>query len=223
VVGSQPTTTSAIIEAGKAAQRQLDRGAAQTWTAWRDICLALSAIQQQALAVAKAKQPRGRKYHRAVRHRLRLHGFERYDKSARSRMVEVARNLGAIDAWRATLSPEQLTELNYPRVVLTLWKQSLRPKPANTGKKDEHNESPLAVALQASSGWDDKLWTALLEAKDLDWLLRIMPATWRLQLLQRAGMQFMRAEQKRDPNKRLKNWKPAVVGGADVTKPPTTH
>jgi hypothetical protein len=59
VVGSKPTTTTltAAIERGKAAQRELDRAAAQTWAHWRDICLALLAIQNLAMAAAKADQP----------------------------------------------------------------------------------------------------------------------------------------------------------------------
>jgi hypothetical protein len=229
VVGSKPTTfaPSAIIERGKAAQRELDRAAAQTWTAWRDICLALLAIQILAMAAAKADQPRGAPYHRAVNHRLRLHGFDRYDKAARSRMVELARNIDAVEAWRATLPEERLAELNFPRIVLTAWKQSLSP--ASGGGSEgriglkKRPQSTLDDALLASAAWDTDLWTALLTAKGLDWMLGVMPFAWRSQLLRRVGEQFMRCEQKRSPNKRLKNWKPAVVGGTDTAESTTAH
>jgi hypothetical protein len=220
VVGSKPTTTTLIatIERGKAAQRALDRAAAQTWAHWRDICLALLAIQRLAMAAAKADQPRGAPYHRAINYRLRLHGFDRYDKAARSRMVELARNLDAIETWRATLPEERLSELNFPRIVLTAWKQSLSLVSSGGRQRDKKKDAPPPVdaALRASSGWDVEIWQAVLAAKSFDWFQRVMPSAWRPQLQQRAGEQFMRLEQKRAPNKRLKNWKPAVVAGTDT-------
>jgi hypothetical protein len=170
------------------------------------------------MAAAKADQPRGAPYHRAINHRLRLHGFDRYDKAARSRMVELARNLDAIEAWRATLPEERLAELNFPRIVLTAWKQSLSPASSGERKGDKKKDTPPPVdaALRVSSGWDIEIWQAVLAAKGFDWFREVMPSAWRPQLQQRAGEQFMRREQKRSPNKRLKNWKPAVVAGTDI-------
>ena len=209
VVCSQQTTLtpSAMIERGKAAQRQLDRAAAQTWTAWRDICLALLAIQNLAMAAARAAQPRGTPYHSAVNHRLRLHGFDRYDKTARSIMVDVARNIEAVDAWRAALPPERLADLNYPRVVLTHWKQSLWPKaagPSKRGKGSKQEPTPLDAALRVSSGWDAALWKALLAAKGPDWFREVMPAIWRPELQRLAGGQAIQQLKSRYPDTRLK-------------------
>ena len=207
-----PMTPSALIEAGKAAQRLLDRAAAQTWDAWRDICLALLAIQILAMGAAKAEQPRGAPYHRAVNHRLRLHGFDRYDKTARSIMVEVARNIEAVDAWRASLAPERLAELNYPRVVLNHWKRSLssRSEAIDSNKHEPVNQdspAPLDAALRASSAWDADLWTALLVAKGLSWFRQVMPSAWRPQLQQLAGGQAIEQLKSKYPNKRVKRLK----------------
>jgi hypothetical protein len=230
VVGSKPTTTTltAAIERGKAAQRELDRAAAQTWDKWRAICLALLAIQNLAMAAAKAEQPRGAPYHRAVNHRLRLHGFERYDKAARSRMVEVARDIAAIDAWRATLPAERLIDLNYPRTVLTAWKQALRSKPDDRSE-DRRGDKPdsqtsLDAALCASSGWDTEVWKAVLAAKGLDWFRRVMPADWRSQLQRLAGGQVIERLKASHPDMRVKRLKRRHLELVrDAAEAPTTH
>lgn len=136
----------AAIERGKAAYRRLK--GSNIWADWRDVCLALLALMLRAMAAAGAVEPRGGKYQKSIIHQLRLHGFEHIHKTTRSILIDVARNIEAIDAWREELAksdPERLTDLNHPRVVLTYWKRSLgldsknqeasedRPNPFLTG------------------------------------------------------------------------------------------
>jgi hypothetical protein len=175
-------TTNTIIERGKAALTRL-KDDTQTWPDWCAACEALLAVQTLAMAVARTNKPQGPRYRKAIKHYLGCHGFDRIQKSTRSLMCEVARNINAIEAWRATLSANELLELNHPRVVLTHWRRSLRSSssqddPEDTKdeehkKDEEHN--PLLVGWNKAS---PEQRTVGLAKVGFNNFRQAMPADW---------------------------------------------
>jgi hypothetical protein len=138
-VGScQPSMATADII--KRAQAVVDRLESNLrWdTEWRDLVLALGAGRDQALHTAKTNKPQGPKYRAAMGLWLRCYGFDRIEKTDRSRLLFCFDNLTAINAWRATLPAKKQETLNHPRIVLAHWKRSLRAELPD----QENTESP---------------------------------------------------------------------------------
>jgi hypothetical protein len=144
------TSTNPIIEQGKTALSQLEQDK-QTWPNWVCVSRALLELQSLAMAAANKNVPQGPVYRKAVKRYLACYGFDRIHKSTRSLLVEIARNLPAIETWRSTLRPEELLDLNHPRVVLARWKKSLRLGSADAESEEANPPStetpsdPLAI------------------------------------------------------------------------------
>ena len=175
-------TTNTIIERGKAALIRLERDT-QTWRDWCAVCEAQLAIQTLAMTAAQTNKPQGPRYRMAIKNYLVCYGFDRIHKSTRSLMCEVARNIKAIEAWRSTLSADELLELNHPRVVLTHWRRSLRSSsnrddPGDTQeeehKKDEER-NPLLVGWNKAS---PEQRTVGLAKVGFNSFRQAMPADW---------------------------------------------
>ena len=100
----------------------------RSWDDWKLAMPAADIGRTAAMLEAGVNKPAGRKYNEAFRKWARLHNaFEpiaSLDKSDRSRLFECFKNLDAIDAWRARLSPARQLKLNYPPTVLAHWKKS---------------------------------------------------------------------------------------------------
>jgi hypothetical protein len=130
LVPHQPIASKAeILRLGAEAMGRLTK--TRSWDDWKLVMPAVDIGRTAAMLEAGANKPAGRKYSEAFHKWARLHGaFEpiaNMDKSDRSRLFECFKNLEAIDAWRATLSPAQQLRLNYPPTVLAHWKKSQRP------------------------------------------------------------------------------------------------
>jgi hypothetical protein len=175
-------TTDTIIERGKTALIRLERDT-QTWPDWRAVCEAQLAVQTLAMAAAQTNKPQGPRYRMAIKNYLVCYGFDRIHKSTRSLMCEIARNIDAIEAWRSTLSANELLELNHPRVVLTRWRRSLRSSsnqddPEDTqeeGHKKEEEHNPLLVGWSKAS---PEQRTVGLAKVGFNNFRQAMPADW---------------------------------------------
>jgi hypothetical protein len=143
--------TNTIIERGKAALSRLEHDK-QTWPDWRVACEAQLAVQTLAMAAAQTNVPQGPRYRNAIKLLLEHHGFDRINKGTRCLMCEVARNINAIEAWRSKIAadaPDELLELNHPRVVLARWKRSLGQASAEDAEEPKSAEvNPLL------NGWN---------------------------------------------------------------------
>jgi hypothetical protein len=192
------TATNAIIEQGKAALVQLERDR-QTWPLWVAASQAQLAIQTLAMAAAQTNTPQGPRYREAVRNFLALHGFDRINKGTRSIMCEVARKLAAIEQWRSALPPEELLELNHPRVVLDRWKRSIRA----TSGQDSKAPPPEGKPNPMLEGWNkatlEQRTTGLTQIR-FDDFRQVMPGDWSKPMKECVGR--LRPED-RDPDSRI--------------------
>jgi hypothetical protein len=134
LVPHQPIASKAeILRLGAEAMERLTKS--RSWDDWKLVMPAVAIGRTAAMLEAGANKPAGRKYSEAFRKWARLYNaFEpiaNLDKSDRSRLFECFKNLDAIDAWRARLSPARQLKLNYPATVLACWKKSQQPASPN--------------------------------------------------------------------------------------------
>ena len=142
---------------------------------------------------------------------LRCYGFDRIDKSDRSRLLRCADHLEAIDTWRSRRPLSEQLELNHPRIVFDRWQRTL--------EKGEEEPS-VDQGPKTPSGFTDAEWTdALRTDLGFERFLRVMPNEWRQNLERRAGGQMLSREKTRHPNTRLKNFKLKLVGGTEASAP----
>jgi hypothetical protein len=187
VASCQPCTTTELIKHGQAAWARLASN--HEWGDWCDVAAALAEIRSRALRKAQTNRPQGRRYREAMGPWLRCYGFDRVDKSTRSRLLECFDNLDGINSWRSTLPLERQLELNHPRIVLTHWKRRLRPTgdpagqpAAASGAESSKPDADLLAAWKAAT--DDEKSRALENEKP-EGLLQIIPNSLRAELLSR--------------------------------------
>jgi hypothetical protein len=116
-------TERRVIREGRDAWQAI--GKAESFTAWKQIGAALSVGKAHALRVTGANSAWGRNYSLAFSQWLTAHGFSSMRKSVRSVAIELVENIGAIEAWRATLSERQRKRLVHPLSNVRRWRASL--------------------------------------------------------------------------------------------------
>jgi hypothetical protein len=143
---------------------------------------------------------------------LRCYGFDRIDKSDRSRLLKCADHLEAIDTWRSGRPLSEQLELNHPRIVFQRWQRTLE-------KGEDTPEPTVDQGPKTPSGFTDAEWTDKLRT-DLGFerFLRVMPDEWRPKLELRAGGQIFSRAKAHHPNTKLKDFR--VVGGAEASLTP---
>ena len=152
LVRHQPIASKAeILRLGTEAMERLTKS--RSWEDWKLAMPAVDIGRTAAMLEAGVNKPAGRKYSEAFRKWARLHSaFEpiaNLDKSDRSRLFECFKNLDAIDAWRARLSPARQLNLNYPPTVLAHWKKSQQPAPpADTSPAAPEPPAPLLAPTE---------------------------------------------------------------------------
>jgi len=130
------------IERGREALKRLER---LVWPDWCDIGNALAAGRTTVLHQVNTNAPQGPRYRKCMGEWLRCYGFDRIHKSDRARLLEVADNLVAINAWRDGLSPEEQLRLNSPATVLRAWKRA-NARTGGGNKQRARSPRPLTVA-----------------------------------------------------------------------------
>jgi hypothetical protein len=146
LVPNQVISRSEVLRQGTEAMARLSSDRSRDWADWLKVLAALGIGRHAAMLEANANQPRGHGYCTAFGKWLRDHAaFQAIDQADRKRMFDCLDNLGAIEDWRAKLSPAQLIKWNYPPTVLREWKKSRRPasppdsrtppKPSTTSSK----------------------------------------------------------------------------------------
>jgi hypothetical protein len=168
--------TTTIIERGKAALIRLEHDT-QTWPDWCAACAALLAVQTLAMTAAQTNKPEGPRYRQAIKRYLSCHGFDHIHKSTRWLMCEVARNINAMEAWRSTLSADEMLELNHPRVVLAHWRRSLRSSSTQDDPGGTKEEEPNPLLM----GWNKanpEQRTVGLAKVGFDNFRQAVPADW---------------------------------------------
>ena len=130
---------------------------------------------------------------------LRCYGFDRIDKSDRSRLLRCADHLKTIDTWRSGRPLSEQLELNHPRIVYERWQRTL--------ERDENTPTPaINENPKKPSGFTDAEWTdALRTDLGFERFLRVMPNEWRAQMELRVANQIIGREKRLYPNKQLKN------------------
>jgi len=199
-----------IIHRGQVALVRLERN--QTWPDWCEVIKAL-AKGREICRQASGDQDKGRRFNKAMGRWLRCYGFDRIDKSDRSRLLKCADHLEGINTWRSGRSLSEQLELNHPRTVFDRWQRTL--------VKDENTPIPsVNQNPKKPSGFTDAEWTdALRTDLGFERFFRVMPNEWRHNLERRAGGQMLSREKARHPNTRLKNFKLKLVGGTEASAP----
>jgi hypothetical protein len=130
---------------------------------------------------ASSGHDKGRRFNEAMGRWLRCYGFDRIDKSDRSRLLRCADHLEDIDTWRSARPLSEQLELNHPRIVFERWQRSLE-KDENTPTPSV-KQNPKNPSSYTDAEWSDALRTEL----GLERFLQVMPNEWRPQLELRAG------------------------------------
>jgi len=184
----------------------------QTWADWCAVIAALAKGREICRKVSGGHD-KGRRFNKAMGRWLRCYGFDRINKSDRSRLRRCADHLEAIDIWRSGRPLCEQLELNHPRIVFERWQRTL--------VKDQDTPMPsINQNPKKPSGFTDAEWTDVLRT-DLGFerFFRVMPNEWRHNLERRAGGQILSREKARHPNTRLKNFKLKLVGGTEASAP----
>ena len=199
-----------VIRCGQHALIRLEQN--QTWPDWCEVIKAL-AKGREICRQASGGHDKGKRFNEAMGRWLRCYGFDRIDKSERSRLLRCADHLEAIDIWRSRRPLSEQLELNHPRIVFDRWQRTL--------VKDEDTPIPnVNQNPKQPSGFTDAEWTdALRTDLGFERFLRVMPNEWRQNLERRAGGQMLSREKTRHPNTRLKNFKLKLVGGTEASAP----
>ena len=198
-----------VIHRGQAALVRLEQN--QTWPDWCAVIKAL-AKGREICREASGGQNKGRRFNKAMGVWLRCYGFDRIDKSDRSRLLRCADHLEAIDNWRSGRPLSEQLELNHPRIVFERWQRTLA----------KHEDTPIPSLDESPnepSGFTDAEWTnALRTDLGFERFLRLMPNEWRPKLELRAGGQILSRAKTRHPNIKLKNFR--IVGGTEALPAP---
>jgi len=197
-----------VIHRGQLALVRLEQN--QTWPDWCTVIKALAKGREICRQVSGGHD-KGKRFNEAMGRWLRCYGFDRIDKSDRSRLLRCADHLEAIDTWRSRRPLSEQLELNHPRIVFDRWQRTL--------EKGEEEPS-VDQGPKTPSGFTDAEWTdALRTDLGFERFLRVMPNEWRQNLERRAGGQMLSREKTRHPNTRLKNFKLKLVGGTEASAP----
>ena len=131
-----------VIRAGLDAWRAI--GKAESFESWKLIGEALLVGKRRAQRIAdEADGWRERNYIYEFGRWMRDHGFSDMPKSVRSMAVELAENLPAIEAWRATLPERQRKRLIHPLSNVRRWRATM-----------EHGgKSPADYKMEAVAAW----------------------------------------------------------------------
>jgi hypothetical protein len=195
-----------VIHRGQLALARLEQN--QTWPDWCAVIKAL-AKGREVCRQASGGHDKGKRFNEAMGRWLRCYGFDRIDKSDRSRLLRCADHLEAIGIWRSRRPLSEQLELNHPRTVFDRWQRTL--------VKDENTPIPsVNQNPKKPSGFTDADWTdALRTDLGLERFLRVMPDEWRAQMQLRAANQIIGREKRLHPNKRLKNLTLRIVHNAE--------
>jgi len=131
---------------GKAAWQRLKKD--KNFEDWRTAGQAVVTARQWAMNEAGTNQPIGSRYNALMADWLARYGLDDMDKGARSRLVEMMDNIGAIEEWRKTLTLTERLSLNHPNSVVRKWKAATTIKETDPAEPKETVRTELAKALE---------------------------------------------------------------------------
>ena len=123
-----------VGRAGTLAWRRLKKD--RSYNDWKITGEAIVAGRQWAMHEAGTNIPVGSTYNRLMGDWLQRYRLDDMDKGERARLVEMMDNIGAIEAWRTTLTLPQRMQLNHPNSVVRRWRKATtiperkEPKPS---------------------------------------------------------------------------------------------
>jgi hypothetical protein len=139
-----------LAERAKRAREAFARIHQNHWSDYVILAEFLGELSREALHEAGTNSRNTYKYRKAMKERQRLYGLDGIDKGDLSRLLKVADNLPAIQAWYASLESEKRCKLNHPAVVLRYWQSSFKPA-GDSGRKKGKQSRSFAAAWAAAS------------------------------------------------------------------------
>jgi hypothetical protein len=113
-----PLPVSEIIRLGQEAMARKRRG----WEDWLAIAAALQVGRAEVMRDLHTKEPRGRRFEKAMSGWLIAHAFKEIDKGTRCRLLECLAHRIEIEKWRSRLTDGERFAFNHPDTVLRKWK-----------------------------------------------------------------------------------------------------
>jgi hypothetical protein len=131
-----------VIRAGRDAWEQIAKSG--SFSGWVAIGRALAVGRDFALRATGANAPMGRRYCAEFSQWVEAHGFAGMQKSLRSTAIELAENIEAVEAWRATLPERQRKRLVHPLSNVRRWRASAA---------HSNGRSPTDLRRDAKAAW----------------------------------------------------------------------
>jgi hypothetical protein len=132
-----PPESLAIIKRGQRALTELDKD--KNWHSWLQVGEAIVECRRLAMLEAGTNAPYGRGYTAAFGRLMDHYKFaERIkDKADRQKLVAIMDNLPDVEAWRATLSPDDKRRWNHPTTVFRQWEKARKEASALEQDNDD--------------------------------------------------------------------------------------
>jgi hypothetical protein len=111
------------VAAGRAAWERIKGRDRATWGDWIDVARSLAIGRAETMKAANTNRPVGTTYNRIMGQWLKQHGFDGINSQERHRALRCLENLGAIEAWRATLDDASRRRLNHVGAIWCHWKR----------------------------------------------------------------------------------------------------
>lgn len=134
---------TAAVTAGQEAWKALQKD--ESWEKWVLVGKAIDVGKRQTMLELHTNSPKGKVWSMVFGKWLEGTGFDKIDKSARSRLQSCIDQLPAIEKWRKTLPISNRLALNHPTTVLSRYLAANKPKK----KDDQDTDQPKAKRATA--------------------------------------------------------------------------
>ena len=142
-----PETLHTAMIAGKKAWKSIQDGRRKLWADWLVIGGAFQTARSEAMYVAEANQPGGRRYNTEMGRLLAKYDLHDIGKTARAHLLRVMDHLTDVEEWRSR--QETPDDFNHPTSVWQRYSKSSKAHDHKTKKKRDNSPAALIKELKA--------------------------------------------------------------------------
>lgn len=138
---------NSVVTAGQEAWKALQKD--ESWEKWVTVGKAIDAGKRQTMLELRTNSPKGKVWSTVFGSWLAGTGFDKIDKSARSRLQNCIDQLPAVEKWRRTLTISERLQLNHPTTVLRKFlAATATPKKKDDQATDDKPKAKRATAVE---------------------------------------------------------------------------